>query len=294
MDPLLVIANAGAGTADALDPALKVLRAHGEVEVARPDGPDDLDGVLDTAGDRTLVMAGGDGSVQLTVATLHRRGELGDHTLALLPLGTGNDVARGLGLPLDPVEAAHVVVTGRRRPMDLLVDDTGRVVVNSVHAGAGATAARAGESWKRRLGRAGYAVGALLTAVGLADDGPPAVRLRVEVDGEVVHEGDVLQVAVGNGSSVGGGTELTPDANFSDGLADVMVSLAAGPLARFGYVLDLVRRRHHERHDVLTRRGRHVVVSGEEFWCSADGETHGPQTRRAWRVEPGAYELVVP
>ena len=297
VDPLLVITHSSAGQSqrggddDPLEEALEVLRAETSVEVASPGHPGELDGVLHRAGSRPIVIAGGDGSLHAIISALHRRHDLADTTLALLPLGTGNDFARAVGLPLEPAEAARVVLTGVRRRMDLLVDEVGEVVVNNVHTGAGAEAARVGAGWKEKLGKVGYPIGALITAVR-----PPVVRLRVEVDGEVLVDYDerVLQVAVGNGTSVGGGTELTPDADPRDGLADVMVSLAVGPLARFGYAADLLLRRHHDRNDVRTARGRTVSVCGSAFWCSADGEMYGPERRRTWRVEPAAYTLIVP
>jgi diacylglycerol kinase (ATP) len=104
----------------------------------------------------------------------------------------------------------------------------------------------------------------------------------------------ILMVAVGNGASVGGGTELTPYAAPGNGTVDVMVSRSIGPLARFGYGAKLVLGRHAERDDVIYLRGSRVSVSGEEFWCSADGEIYGPERHRTWRVEPAAYSLVVP
>ena len=104
----------------------------------------------------------------------------------------------------------------------------------------------------------------------------------------------ILMVAVGNGSSVGGGTELTPDADPGDGRVDVMISRAIGPLARFGYVAQLVRGNHEQRDDVTTLRASTVSVRGEEFWCSADGEIYGPERSRTWRVEPAAYSLILP
>ena len=103
MDPLLVITNSDAGTADqaSLDLALTILRASASVEVAATRDPGELDGVLHRAGSRRIVVAGGDGSLHAVVAALHRRNELTGKTLALLPLGTGNDFARGTGIPLD-------------------------------------------------------------------------------------------------------------------------------------------------------------------------------------------------
>jgi len=303
MDPLLLIANSDAGTAEqeTLEDALKVLRTHTDVEVCKTSNPGELDGVLHRAGSRRIVVAGGDGSLHAVVSALHRRHDLSRSTLALIPLGTGNDFARGTGISLDPAEAAEVALFGDVRPLDLLVDELGEVVVNNVHAGASAQASRRAARWKTRLGRLGvgkvnlgklgYPIGALSAAVK-----PPFLRVRVEVDGEVVVDLDepILMVAVGNGSNVGGGTELTPHADPGDGKVDVMVSRSIGPFARLGYGAKLVSGRHPERDDVTYLRGSTVSVSGEEFWCSADGEIYGPERHRTWRVEPAAYSLVVP
>jgi diacylglycerol kinase (ATP) len=303
VNPLLVITNSEAGTADEakLEAALKILRAGASVEVEATSNPGELDGVLHRAASRWIVVAGGDGSLHAVVRALHRRRELSDRVLALIPLGTGNDFARGVGIPLDPEEAARLVLDSRPRAVDLLVDEVGEIVVNNVHVGAGAQASRRGARWKTRLGKVGvggvnlgklgYPIGAALAAVK-----PPQLRLRVKVDGEVVNDLDqpVLMVALGNGSHVGGGTELNPDADPEDGQIDVMISRAVGPLSRFGYVLQLRRGEHPERDDVVSLRGATVSISGEEFWCSADGEIDGPERQRTWRVEKAAYSMVLP
>ena len=303
VDPLLVITNSDAGTADQenLELALAVLREAASVEVAATRNPGELDGVLHRAGSRRIVVAGGDGSLHAVVAALHKRNELTGKTLALLPLGTGNDFARGTDIPLEIEEAARLVLTGEARPVDLIVDETGEIVVNNVHVGASAQASRKGHTWKYRLGsigigkvnlgKLGYPVGALLAAAN-----PPSHRLRIEIDGQVVNDVDrpVLMVAIGNGTSVGGGTELTPEADPEDGMVDVMISRAVSPLAKVTYVAQLRKGDHHERDDVLYLRGREVSVSGEEFWVSADGEIYGPERSRTWRLERAAYDMVLP
>jgi len=292
-DPVLVITNRDAGTADeeALATALGVLRGHVSVEVQATSDPGELDGVLHRAGSRRIVVAGGDGSLHAVVSALHKRNELAGATLGLLPLGTGNDFARGTGIPLDVAEAAEVLISGEPQPMDLLVDELGSVVVNSVHVGAGAVASQRGEAWKSRLGRVGYPIGAALAAWN-----PPILRLRVEVDGEVAVDVDqqVLMVAIGNGATVGGGLELTPHADPGDGAADVMISHATGPVSRLIYAARLGLGNHPEAVDVTYLRGRQVSISGEEFYVSADGELSGPERHRTWRLEQAAYSMVVP
>ena len=302
-EPLLVITNGDAGTSDeeSLDLALAVLREKASVEVQATTDPGELDGVLHRAGSRRIVVAGGDGSLHAIVSALYRRHDLEGTTLGLLPLGTGNDFARGTGIPLDIEEAARVILDGTPVPMDLLVDEVGEIVVNGVHVGAGAAASRRSHRWKHRLGsigykkvnlgKLGYPIGAAITAWN-----PPVVRLRVEVDGEVVADFDAptLQVAIGNGASVGGGTRLTPGADPGDGRADVMISRATGPVSRLIYAARLAVGTHPEHADVETRRALQVTISGEEFWISADGEISGPERHRSWRLQPAAYSLVLP
>ncbi|MCW2765287.1 MAG: diacylglycerol kinase, catalytic region [Nocardioides sp.] len=303
MDPLLVITNndAGAGTEEPLEQALAVMRERTSVEVAATSDPGELDSVLHRAGTRRIVVAGGDGSLHAVIAALYRRHDLAKSVIGLLPLGTGNDFARGTGIPLDVEAAARVILKNRPTPMDIIVDELGGIVVNSVHVGAGAQASRRGADWKDRLhsvgvgranlGKLGYPIGALLTAWK-----PPTLRLRVEIDGEVVNDLDssVLMVALGNGSSVGGGTELTPVADPSDGLMDVMISRATGPLGRLVYAARLGLGAHLESDDVQYLRGKAVSISGEAFWCSADGEINGPERQRTWHVEPAAYSMLLP
>jgi len=293
VEPTLVITNADAGSADedAVGRAVAVLRRHGDVEVCATADQGELDGVLHRRGGRRVVVAGGDGSLHAVVAALHRRQELSDTVIGLLPLGTGNDFARGADIPLEPEEAAELAATAVARPVDLLVDCTGEVVVNNVHLGAGAQASRKAHKWKKRLGRVGYPIGAMLAAVN-----PPFVRLRVEVDGEEVADlaHPILMIAIGNGPNVGGGAEVTPEADPEDGKADVMISFAIGPVARFGYAFHLGRGRHHDREDVKYLRASTVSVTGQSFYCSADGEVYGPERTRTWHVEPGAYRMLLP
>ncbi|MPZ95460.1 MAG: diacylglycerol kinase [Propionibacteriales bacterium] len=288
-----MITNAEAGGSDdvSLAAALTVLRAVTDVEVARTAHPGELDGVLHRRGGRRVVVAGGDGSLHAVVAALHRRNELGSAAVALLPMGTGNDFARGTGIPLDIEAAARLAAHGETRPLDLLVDCVGEVVVNAVHVGVGAEAGRAASSWKRVVGKVGYPIGAVVA--GFRTRG---LRLHVEADGLVVADFSrpIVQVAISNGSHVGGGTELAPDATPEDGRADLVVSFANSPTARLGYLLHLVRGVHHQRPDVTSTRAGRVRISGQRFYCNADGDIHGPETDHSWQVETGVLRMVLP
>lgn len=289
---LLVLTNTAAGSSDSADlgRALAVLRTGAEVEVVGTGDDGALEEALERRCGRTLVVAGGDGSLHLTVSRLYARGELRDTVLALLPLGTGNDFARGTNIPLDLEAAARAVLAGRSREVDLIVDDHDQVVVNNVHLGIGADASRTGARWKERLGRVGYPIGLLQAAF------RDPYRLRVSVDGQVVTEEDqpLLEVSIGNGATVGGGLALHPAANPDDGRLDVLVTRATGPWRRLTYGIDLFRGRHPQRRDVMHRQASHVEVSGTAFHLSADGEIIGPISHRSWRLLRGAMTVTVP
>jgi len=293
VDSILLLTNVQAGSADdeKLGAAVAVLRTSATVEVCVTSRQGQLDDVLDRLGRRQLVVAGGDGSFHGVVAALNRRSELKDTVLGLIPVGTGNDFARAVGIPLDPEAAARAVLAEKVGPVDLVVDDAGDVIVNNVRLGMGAEASRRATKWKKRLGRPGYAIGAVKAALR-----PHVLRVLVRVDEEIVADVDrpVLDISIGNGATVGGGLPVNPAADPQSGQMDVMVSFAVGPVARIGYGIDLLRSRHLTRSDVLHRRGDTVSISGTSFYASSDGELSGPVTNRTWRVEKSAFQMTLP
>lgn len=290
---LLVIGNPAAGGADGQTRETVLATLAGDADVLSRDvgEPGDLGRILGEHPDRIPVVLGGDGTVHAVAAALLARGELATRPIGLVPLGTGNDLARALGIPLDPREAAGVVAGGRERALDLLVDGEGGIVVNAVHVGVGARASEQAAALKPVLRRAAYAVGALL-----AGARTKGWRLRVRVDGELISDGRrrVLMVGVGNGVSIGGGTPLAPHARPDDGLADVFVSYAVSPLARLSFGMLLRRGDHPERADVVTVRGSTITVEGEPVPANADGELSPPAPRRTWTLHPAAWRVIVP
>jgi YegS/Rv2252/BmrU family lipid kinase len=237
-----------------------------------------------------VVAAGGDGSIHRLVAALYAREELDRRTVGLLPLGTGNDLARNLRIPLDPGQAARLIREGSTRNLDLLIDDEGGVVLNAVHVGVGATAATYAARFKPYLRSTAFPLGAVLAGARAT-----GWRLNIEADGHLVTEDRLLMVGLSNARGIAGGTaQLAPDASPSDGRIRLVVCAAIGPIARVRYALGLRHGMHRHRDDVVYTAATNVTVSGEEFLVNGDGEVSGPFTRRTWRLLPNAWRIIAP
>lgn len=303
---ILAVVNASAGTAyrrsvDAVSSFLKAAAdRHGSsFELARTKDLDELASVLAGLDGRQLVLLGGDGSIHAAVQCLHQKGTLAAAgPIGIIPVGTGNDLARSLNLPLDPLRAAECVVSGPARTMELLISHD-RIAVNAVHVGIGADAAAKGAAAKKKLskfkvGKLGYPLGAV--AAGLSS---PGWNLSVRVDGELLHDGSrpLLMAALGLGGTVGGGARLIPAANPHDGFVDVVLWESVGAAARVGYALGLKNGDHARRTDVRIGRGQNVeitAVDGNGFRVSNDGELWGPFVDRRWEVICDAWQVIAP
>jgi len=290
---LLIVANTAAGSVDddLIATVEQELAGRCQFELRQTTSRNDLAGALSELDERRLLVIGGDGSVHTVAAVLNEQGLLGSAVVGLIPTGTGNDLARSLGIPFEVPEAIDVALADNLRHLDILDSSGGNVVVNVVHVGVGADAAQAGKSVKGLLGAAGYTVGAV--AAGVRATG---WEVTIEVDGHVVTEPpeSILMAAVAVGATIGGGTPIAPEAVVDDGLAEVMVSSATGPLSRVSFASDLRSGDHAEREDVLVTRAKTVRIFGEGFPVNTDGELESDVTDRTWTVRPGAWTLAVP
>lgn len=293
---LLVNDNAGSAEQERIATVVAAFDGAGvDSELHETATPDAVDAVLGAVGrDDVLVVCGGDGSLHLAVERARAGDRLDDITFAVIPMGTGNDLARLLGTSEDVDAAVAGVLAGEPRTLDLIVDGAGGVCVNSLHAGIGVEAAERAQSMKERMGDAAYALGAVIA--GLAADGRD---VTVELDGEVLHtaepDAQILLVAVLNGATFGGGTPVAPDAQPDDGLLDVVLTTAVGPAARAAFAAALRSGTHLEREDVVWRQGREVRISGERVGYNVDGELDlDGSADRTFRIAPAAWRILQP
>ena len=212
-----------------------------------------------------VVAVGGDGLVSLAVQGVARSGV----PLGIIPTGTGNDIARDLGLPLrDPEAAADLVAAGATREVDL-----GRAgerwFAGVLGSGFDSMVNERANRMSWPLGRSRYNVAILAE---LRTFRPLAYTLTL--DGEV-WETEAMLVAVGNTSSYGGGMRVCPGARPDDGLLDVTL-LGPLPTWEFLRVFPSVYRGTHVRHRAVTvRTARRVTLVAEGVTAYADGERVG-------------------
>ncbi len=292
--PWVVIVNADAGSSapDVVERVVRTLEKSVPVQLAETDDLDHLARAVEKVADEgVIVVLGGDGSLHAVVGCLEDADRLESVVVGLVPLGTGNDFARTIGSDRDdPVAAATALLSATEGRIDLVHGDDGMVMVNAAHVGIGADAALDAEPWKDKLGVVGYAIGAVVSGVRAK-----GFRAAVTVDGETVPgRGRLVQVAIGNGRYIGGGTPLLPEADPTDGLVDVAISWADSRFRRLGYAWRLRKGRHPQRDDVEYLRGSVVTVLGQPVRGNVDGELTDPAPQHTWRVAPGALRMLLP
>lgn len=285
---------------------LSVLRAHG-VDLLDLSGADASDArtraesALATGLD-ALVVVGGDGMVHLGANALL---EHAPHVpLGIVAVGSGNDTARELGLPLRDPEAAvrlieALVSNGSYRPIDALevtmADGRRTWCVGAVSAGLDAAVNARANLMLGLGGPVKYVLAVLHELVRLRGYG---YRLRLDGGPERAFAGTLVCVA--NGPAIGGGMRVAPDALLDDGQLDVVIALTA-PRRVLLTLLPRLYRGTHVRHRIVS------IDHGRSLWLAADaasphaappeayadGEWLGPLPMTA-RVRPHALHVLAP
>ncbi len=239
-----------------------------------------------------VAAAGGDGTLgEVLNAVYGTKAKLG-----ILPLGTGNDFSRTLGIGVDLDGAIRALFGGHSRTIDIgraTYGEQSRLFLNIAGCGFDSLVARrinarrAHPFWKHVGGVAAYLAAAALELQRLR----PA-RLRLKLDGELL-DTRALLCAVANAKSYGGGMQVAPDASLDDGLFDICVIQDATKMEFLRAFPGVFRGAHIHHPRVIMRRARKV-----EIWCDrdwpvlVDGELVGtpPMT---FEIVPGAVEVMV-
>jgi YegS/Rv2252/BmrU family lipid kinase len=236
------------------------------------------------AGGEMAVAFGGDGLVGAVAGAL--RNTVG--VLGVLPGGRGNDFARVLGIPLEPVAACQVLATGTARALDL--GQVGeQTFIGIASCGFDSEANRIANETRLVRGNLVYAYGALRALLGWR----PA-RFEIKLDGGEIRTVHGYTVAAANSGAYGGGMMMAPDASLEDGLLDV-VMVGEAPKLRFLRLLPTVFKGEHVRQpNVEVLRAREIEVSADRpFMMYADGDPIAPLPVHV-RALQAAVQVMVP
>jgi YegS/Rv2252/BmrU family lipid kinase len=248
--------------------------------------PDDLADIIREAAKTVdlVVLGGGDGTLSSAAPALIETGL----PLGILPLGTANDLARTLGVPLDIAGAAQVIVDGKLRRIDL-GEVNGKPFFNVASMGLSVGMTRElTHDVKQRWGRLGYAVA---TFRALWHMRPFSAAIR---SGDEVHKVRTLQISIGNGRYYGGGMAVEEGAEIDDGCLN-LYSMEFSRLWMLALVYPAFRKgRHGMWKEVRTMRCSEVEVrTGHPKKINTDGEI-STETPAQFRVLRQAVSVFAP
>jgi len=294
--PVAVLVNPTAGRGRHRDAVPAVLRRLGEsgrdvhvITAASAEAAAEAAAKAVADGAGALVAAGGDGTVNLGMQAVAGTGV----GFGAIPMGTGNDFVREVGLPLDPLEAAGGIVRalreGTRRRVDLArmqpVDGPPRWYGAVLGAGFDSIVNERANRMRFPRGPRRYDLAIFVELMRLR---PRTYTLRL--DG-VEHRMDAVLVAIGNTPCYGGGMRITPAADATDGLLDVVV---VGPISRTTLVRikPRVYRGTHVLHPMVTSlRATTVDLHADGITAYVDGE-RGADLPVTVTAVPGALSLL--
>ncbi len=246
-------------------------------------------------GYRYLVAVGGDGTVNEVANGILHSADASSMALGVVSTGTGSDFARSVGIPRHYVSACSCLTSSRRLLIDVGVveyqskgQSLQRFFVNAAGIGFDAAVVEATERLPKYFGgTVPYVAGLLRTLLGYRNK---SVVLRV---GDRVEAARILSVVVSNGSYIGGGMHVAPEASLNDNLLDVVV---IGDIGKFELLkaLPMVYKGTHGTHPKVSieKAANITVETSERVLVQADGELLGEGPASFWLM-PAALSIVV-
>lgn len=212
-----------------------------------------------------LVAVGGDGTVNEVAKGIINKGR---GILGIIPGGTGNDMARGLGIPMTAERAIDVILKGNIKEIDIgKVNSYNFLNISSV--GFDAEVVVNNEKIKKRVqSHISYAISVVYTLFTFKDQ-----RVKLEIDGESLDE-NILLLAVGNGKYYGGGMKILPMAIIDDGYLDVCLISNISKVLLL-YLFPTIFKGHHIRYKKYVKiyKAKTVnIIAEKEFLLNIDGE----------------------
>jgi diacylglycerol kinase (ATP) len=259
--------------AGALDGLRRLVGQYGEVTLATPDSVEATACSVGEAlqgGHDVLVVAGGDGTIHGAINALAP--DFDRCRLVLVPLGTGNDLCRTLGIPDTLPEAVALIGEGQEQRIDLIRVETPSRSWYAVNLASGGFSGQLQGSLTEEVKAAWGPLAYLRGAAGVLPE-MTVYHADLECDGLPRRQLDVLNVIVANGRFAARGWRIASKANPEDGLLDVVVVRDAPVLDLAGVAARLVAGDYLDSENVLHFQTRRVSVRAEPVMgFSVDGE----------------------
>jgi len=235
-----------------------------------------------------IAAVGGDGTIHEVVNGIMAAGGDRPPALAIIPGGTGNDFARGVGIPKDPLTAGRLLLNGSRRRVDIgRVNERYFAGISGV--GFDAEVAARVNGWPKWIGGTPVYVAAILNMLATYR----CVPARISVDGRA-EEMRMFLLAAANTPWYGGGMYMAPHARPDDGYLEIITARDLGKIETLGLLPKVFSGAHLRHRKVAHQRAKEVRVESEiPLAIHADGETVG-RVPAVFRVVPLAIEVIVP
>jgi diacylglycerol kinase (ATP) len=237
-----------------------------------------------------IVAAGGDGTLNEVVNGIGEN--LGDAGVGLIPLGTGNDFARTIGIPTNVDAAIDLILAGTNRAVDLVrvTSDDVRYFVNVSAGGfSGLVDEKLTPEMKKTWGPLAYLRGAAAALSELR-----AYETTLAFDNVESLRIELYNVVVANGRYIAGGTLIAPDAAIDDGLLDIVLvpKRSATELALVAAQIALGA--HLSNSAIVFRRAAKLTVNSKPgMWFNVDGELVGNEPAR-FEIVPRGLRFIAP
>ncbi len=284
MDRRLFIINpvAGGGKAKKLLPVIdkymvKTGKIYDIVLTSRPKEATIISKQAIEKGYTTIVAVGGDGTInEVAIGIL----ESGKGTLGIIPSGTGNDLARTLNIPFDPIEAMDIIIKGNKKQIDIgFVNNNPFLNIASI--GLDSEVVKNTEKIKIRIrSRIAYVIGVLSTLFNFKDK-----RVQLEID-DVSMDKNIFLIAVGNGKYYGGGLKILPMAIAEDGYFHVCVINKASKIKLLFLFPSIFKGKHIKfRKDVEIFKAKKIkIVTEDKTYLNIDGEIYDNEKETLFKV----------
>lgn len=293
MENILFIINpiAGGGRAKSYIPIIKeVMEEHNRnYDIASTKVPKEatelaLKGV--EKGYTTIVAVGGDGTINEVAKGLIM--SKSNASLAIIPGGTGNDLARTLKIPRNPRKALELLVNGRSKEIDIAFAND-HIFLNIASVGLDSEIVKNAESIKKKIkGKIAYFISVFKTLFGYRNK-----EVKIQIDDEF-YDGDIILLAIANGKYYGGGFKICPDATIEDGYFHVCI-VKKTPKLKFLLLFPTIFKGLHIKFKkyVKVHKARRIkIITNEDAYLNIDGEIHDISKETMFRIDGRRLNVV--